>query len=113
MSMNLHLVAEREVTVVKTGKQRKQEIYFDLWQTPTVVTNEIMGKSDVKQAYIDWVTSMSETEKIPVYADDDLFGDHDPIGFEEVNTGVDHVTELNAWIKECENEGYEIEFYSM
>lgn len=111
MSMNLHVAAVREVTVNKTGKKSTQRLNFGLWQTPTDITYEILESTNVKQAYIDWVKSNSSVEKYPIYAADDVLCDGDPVGYEDVNAGEDHVNELNEWIKSCEDEGYEIEFF--
>lgn len=111
MSMNLYVEATREVTVTKTGKSSVQKISFGLWQTPTEVTYAILESPDVKQAYINWVKSNSSVDKYPIYADDDLFRDREPIGYEDVNAGEDHIRELEEWAKTCEDEGYEIEFF--
>lgn len=111
MSMNLHVDAVRSVTVTKTGKASVQKISFGLWQTPTDVTYAILASPDDKQAYINWVRSYSSVEKYPIYADDDALGEGEPIGYEEVNACEDHIRELEEWWKNCEDEGYEIEFF--
>ena len=111
MSMNLHVEATRKVIVAKTGKESAQRVSLCLWQTPTDVTYAILDAKDVKQAYIDWVKSVSKPQKYPVYADDDVLCDRDPIGYEDVDHGAVHIRELNDWFKMCEDEGYEVEFF--
>ena len=110
MSTNIHISAEREVQVIKTGKISKQKIYFSEWQTPTDVTYKIMAAEDKVQAYKDWVLSISEDVEQPVYADDDIFQEDEPIGTETYNSGKEHVVELDAWLKDALEEGYDIEF---
>jgi hypothetical protein len=111
MSMNLHVNGTRQVTVTKTGKSSTQTTKFGLWQTPTDVTYAILEAPNVKQAYIDWVKSVSKPQKYPVYAEEDVLGDGDPIGYEEVDHGAEHIKELNEWLSMCEDEGYEVEFF--
>jgi hypothetical protein len=108
MSMNLNVKAERAVTVNKTGKRSMQHTSFQLWQTPTNETHNMLASSDVRQAYIDWVKSKNLVEKIPVFADDDALCEGDPIGYEEVNWALEHVAEFEAWIKDCEEEGCQL-----
>lgn len=110
MSTNIHISAEREVQVIKTGKISKQSIKFSEWQTPTDVTYQIMAAEDKVQAYKDWVLSISEDVEEPVYADDDIFQEDEPIGTKTYNSGKEHVVELDAWLKEALEEGYDIEF---
>ena len=52
MSMNIHILASRNVIVEKTGEKSVQEEYFDEWQTPTKVSYEI-EKSDDKLFFVD------------------------------------------------------------
>ena len=112
MSTNIHISAEREVQVIKTGKVSKQTIYFGEGQTPTDVTYQIMAAEDKVQAYKDWVLSISEDVEEPVYAEDDIFQEDEPIGTETYNSGKEHVAKLDAWLKEALEEGYDIEFYA-
>lgn len=115
MSMNLYVEAERPATVIVKGveKQIKDRISFDLWQTPTTTTYEILAMEDKLQGYIDFVLYNSEDRDWPIYADDDIFGQRDPIGYKTINSGKEHIQELNEWIKYCENEDYVIEWYYM
>ena len=108
MSMNIHIEADREIEIVKTGKRETQTIFFDEWQTPTEVSKHIMAQPDRIQAYIDWVMAKQVTETVPVYAESDLFGEGEPIGFEEFNYGAEHVELLKEWIRQAEEEGYEV-----
>lgn len=107
MSTNIHFSATRDVVVVKTGKKSKQETSFNVWQTPTRVTLEIM-KGDPIQGYKDWVLSeWSEDEELEVFADDDVFCET-PIGTKIYNAGKEHVEAFEEWLAMCEEEGYEV-----
>ncbi len=96
--MNLQVSGERTVTVNKTGKKSKQTTHFSLWQTPTEVT---------------WVKERSEDETEEVFAEDDIWCEREPIGTRTFNTGLEHIAELEQWLKECEDEGYELEWYEI
>lgn len=110
MSMNIQFFGVREVQVVKTGKISKQEIRFDQLQTPTRVTYEIMESADKVQTYKDWVLrECSVDEEFPLYAEDDVFGEKDPIGVEIYNAGKEHISKFDAWVKMCEEEGFEVQ----
>ena len=112
MSINLHIVAQREIEVVKTGARQTQYAdYRFTWQTPTEVTGRIMQATDRKQAYIDWVTSISKDEFVNTYADEDVFCDN-PIGTEVYNSGKEHIDDFTAWCNYMETNGYEIKFES-
>jgi hypothetical protein len=112
MSMNLHLSASREITVNQTGKIEQQHVSFSLWQTPTLVTRAILGKTDQLAAYATWVMSISSDEIEKIYALDD-WDETNPLGTRIVNHGADHITDLTAWIDSVKLAGYEIEFSEM
>ena len=112
MSTNLHIFAHREIEVVKTGVRQTQYVdYKSTWQIPTEVTGCIMQATDRKQAYIDWVTSISKDEFINIYADEDTFRDN-PIGTEVYNYGKYHIKDFTRWCNYMEEGGYEIKFES-
>jgi hypothetical protein len=113
MSMNLHVDATRAVTVHKTGEQSVQVVKFDLWQTPTKVTNAILDKEDKLAAYIDWAEEQRQVVSIPVYASDDIFCEGPIVGYEEHDTVDEHINELTDWCKEMTDGGYTIEFYEL
>ena len=109
MSTNIHFVAAREVRVVKTGKTNTQEIQFDELQTPTSVTWEIMRSANPVQTYKDWVLrECSRDEEFPVFAEDDVFGERDPVGVEIYNAGREHIEKFDAWLKMCAEEGFDV-----
>lgn len=115
MSMNLHVEATRptKVTIKGIEKESKETINFDLWQTPTSVTYDILDQENKLQAYIDWVKSISEDRQWPIYAEDDIFGERDPIGYETVNDGDIQIEYLREWIKLCEEGDFTVEWYYM
>mgnify|MGYP000093169274 CR=1 FL=1 len=109
MSINIHFEAVREVTVNRTGKIESQTEYFNAWQTPTTVSYEIVKSADYIKAYKDWVLSIAKDEQVNVYADDDIFGDGDPISVEIVNEGCDHIAELDQWMDSVKDRGFNVE----
>ena len=113
MSMNLHVSAVRTVTVNKTGKESKQTCHFHLWQTPTFDTRAMLASGDPRKAYIEWMTAQFRDDEELIYADDDWLAERDPIGTCIVNDGKEHVAEFIKWLAECEEEGYDIEFYEL
>lgn len=109
MSTNIHFVATREVKVVKTNRVTTQEIKFNELQTPTRVTWEIKDSADPIQAYRDWVLrECSRDEEFPIYAENDVFGEDEPIGVEIYNAGKEHIEKFDEWLKMCAEEGYEV-----
>lgn len=109
MSTNIHIRATREVVVVKTGRTDAQEISFPVWQTPTAVTMMIKASADPLEAYKNWILKeCSQDEEFPVYADDDIFGEGEPVGKEIYNAGKEHVEQFEQWLEMCREEGYTV-----
>jgi hypothetical protein len=111
MSMNVYIAAEREVTFRKRNGETgtdTQTVKFDAWQTPTKVTYEIVGSADPAQAYIDWIESRSRDEQVPVYDEEDIFGEGEPVRYEVYNAGKEHVTQFREWIEAVEENGYTV-----
>ncbi|NCD00347.1 MAG: hypothetical protein EOL95_11705 [Bacteroidia bacterium] len=108
MSMNLYVCARAKAIIANNNKETTITNSFDLWQTPTKVTYACLESEDVAAAYISWVRSVSEDEKEPIYAPDDYLCENDPIGYETINCGENHIKELLHWIKE--QDGFEIEW---
>lgn len=116
MSININIFAERKITFKKKNGKRSSEmqsVSFDCWQTPTDVTNLIMASDNPLNAYIDFVRSRSNPEKLPVYAEDDIFGENDPIGYTDYDPAEEHINMLQKWIEEKEENGYTIKLYSI
>jgi hypothetical protein len=103
----------REVTVNKTGKLDFQRTEFDLYQTPSTVTREILASDNHVQAYRDWVNSFREEIQEPIYKKDDFFEEGEIVGYKTVCHEDDHLKDLDAFIKDCEEEGYELKFYPL
>jgi hypothetical protein len=111
MSMNVFIKAERTVTFKKkNGRQGRdtQTTRFPALQTPTDVSYKIVASSNPVQAYIDWVKTTSRVEQLPVYAEDDIFGENDPIGFEEYDAAQEHIVKLAKWVQQIEEDGYTV-----
>ena len=113
MSMNLHVSGTRDITVNKTGTQELQHISFDLYQTPTNITRELLSSTDIAQAYRDWVNSTRHEYQEPVYDKDDFFGEGEIIGYKTICYEDDHLKDFDEFIKQCEEDGYELEFYEL
>lgn len=109
MSMNIYIGARRQIQVLKTGKLETQYIRFQEWQTPTRTTYEILEAEDKLVAYKAWACSVDKDETVLIYGADDIFCEGDPIGEKTINYGKEHVAELEAWVADCEEQGYEIE----
>lgn len=113
MSMNILITATREVTFKKKKGEQGSGLHtttFDAFQTPTEVTYEIVSSDNPVQAYIDWVLrECSCDEKLPIYADDDIFGEGEHIGFEIYNAGMEHVQSFRKWVEQVEEEGFVVE----
>ena len=113
MSMNIYIVAEREVTAKATRSKFVQDIQrvkFDALQTSTIDTYNILRSENPVEAYVDYVKSCSRIEKLPVYAPDDPFGEREPIGFEEYDWAIGHAEEFKKWVAEMKWQGYTIKF---
>lgn len=95
MSTNLHLYAEYRV-----GKhQKKMREAFNMWQTPSFVTEYLIKQEDKLSAYAEWVKSVSKPITFNVYAEDDFLSEGDPIGTETVDPGDEHLGYLRRWIE--------------
>lgn len=113
MSMNLHVDGTREVVAVKSMQKSTQRISFSLYQTPTSVTRALLEAEDIAQAYRDWVLQDRCEETVEVYEPGDIFQEREPIGFKTVCHEDDHIKDFDKFIKECEDGGYDIEFYEL
>ena len=109
--MNIDIIAEKEIMtdgdnlVIDVQSDR-----FNAIQTPTLVTYEIVRSENPVEAYIEYVKSRSNVEKIPVYAPDDIFGEKEPVGFKDYDWSIGHVEGFKAWIAEMKLQGYTIKF---
>lgn len=113
MSMNLHVTGFRTVIVEKTGKKDIQYARFNLNQTPTNVTRAILASGNRVQGYKDWVIANRYEYEEPVYAEDDIWGEGEPIGVKLVCDADEHLKDFDEFIKECEEDGYELHFYEL
>ena len=108
MSTNIYIRAIREVTFVRpNGKKgvdysRKE---FTTFQTPTKVTLEILSKANQEEeldCYIKWAQQSS--------ANNSASGSDKAANIKEANR---HVKELREFVRASEEDGYNIEVYSM
>ena len=117
MSMNIYITANRKITFKKKNGKRSgevQTIAFNAWQTPTAVTRAILASANPAAAYIEWVkTERSFDEEWPVFAEDDIWCDGDPIRVEIVNDGKEHIEQFIEWCDHMEEKGFTIKFEEM
>lgn len=106
MSMNIDFEASRVIQIVKTGHTEVQKVEFGrVWQTPTDVTYMIAGAADPVQAYKDWVMAQEgSVEVVPIFADDDPFGEEEPIGHETIDYRLEQIEIFDEWLAKM-NEG--------
>lgn len=121
MSMNLYVRGVRKATVVVKGKKKTIEdtTSFGLWQTPTVLTCEVLAlpTNELRvEAYIKWADSVSTPYEDNVYDYngqlDENF-DYPVIGRVMVYPAREHASDLRAWLRMCDDEDYTVEFYEL
>jgi len=113
MSMNIFIVAEREIFFKKADGSLGSDVQrtkFDAWQTRTEETNSILAAANPAEAYIAWVEAHKDPKTVPVFADEDIFGDGEPVGFETVCEATEHIKCLRDWMSAVEAKGYIVEF---
>ena len=121
MSMNLYVKGTRKATVVVKGKKKTIEdrTKFDLWQTPTKLTYEVLALPTLEQkveAYIKWADSVSTPYEDNVYDYDGELNDdfeYPVIGRKMVYPAQDHARELRDWLRMCDDEDYTVNFYTL
>lgn len=102
MSMNIFFEASRVIQVVKTGVTEVQKVQYQVWQTPTEITFQILRAEDPIQTYKDWVMTQSEDIEEPVFAEDDLWEEGEPVGSIMRNDAKEHIAELDQWLAAME-----------
>ena len=117
MSMNIRISAERDISYSRRVGDTvftcldTQSVRFEVYQTPTSVSYEIVNSADPAEAYAAWVLKeRSRDEEVPVYGEDDVFGDEDPVGYRTYNAGEDHVRDFRTWRADMELQGYTVKF---
>ena len=109
MSLNFHILGNREIIVKKTGKTEIQTKYIDIPETPTRVTEELLKSSDPVESFLAFIESKNIVETISLFDPDDFFCEN-PIGKKEINFSKETVEEIREKIRELEESGYEITF---
>ncbi len=81
MSFNLHVkVSSRQI-----------EDEFPLWQTPTVLTNEVLNcktNEEKVKKYASWANKTTDSQSVK-----------------------EHISSFRKWIKNCDEKGYQVEFF--
>ena len=86
MSINLHIEAERPVADDK-GNILTQNIEFDVWQTPTNITRDILNSENPIQAYKDWILSFNPSSL----------------------HHLAHIKQLDFWLEQKKQDGYTLD----
>jgi len=110
MSMNIEIKVVAKAIIIKTGEEFENVVDFNVIQTPTDVTYKIMESENKMEEYENYVTSVSKDEEVPVFAEDDVFQEEEPVGYKTVNEGEEHLVELHNEVKYYTNKGYDIIF---
>lgn len=108
MSTNIHFYGVRDVQVIKTGRIEQQTHQISVWQTPTVDTRKIMAANDPVKAYARWAADCTGDQQEPIYAEDDIFSEGEPVGHETVNPGRMHAADFLKIVRMLRRDGYEI-----
>lgn len=115
MSMNIMISATRKISFTKKNGQQCTDtqtiVMIGTVQTPTKETYKIINSADQAQAYIDYVTEFcSEDIQVPIYGEDDDFGEFEPVRFDTYNYGKEHIAQFKEWMSNAIEDGYTIEF---
>lgn len=119
MSMNIYIEASRNATVVVKGKKKKikDSIDFSCFQTPAAITKEILRTGNVNlkvDAYIKWVDSLNiKDDHVKVFSEYDLLENGEPIRVDIQNDGKHHINELRKFLQMCDDEDYDVRFYTL
>ncbi len=121
MSMNLYVEATRKAWVKVKGKKKPiaDRTTFDFWQTPTKLTYEILSLPNDQmraEAYIRWADEVSRPYEENVYDYDGVLNEdfeYPVIGTRVVKDSDRHIAEFREWLQMCDNEDYNLHFYTI
>jgi len=113
MSMNIHFQGTREILVLATGLKEKQVLGIPVWQTPTDITYNIVESDNPVKAYAKWAAGQTGEETEPVYAEDDIWNEGEPIGTRTYNLGRLHAAEFLRTVRMMVRQGYIIQAFAM
>jgi hypothetical protein len=106
------IIAEREIIVKKTGKEEIQYVeLFDCLPEPNAVEiEEILKSADPVKAYINLLFKDAEGKdcEVPVYAEDDIWEEREPVGTKIINTQKEYAEEVEKKVEEYLEEGWDV-----
>ena len=114
MSMNVYIIAVRKAFAFnKKGEKIEFEDSrkFNAWQTPTKITKQIVFSGDIETQiaeYKKYIFSLRQVKTQPIYAEDDFFGEREPIRYEEYCIADEHLQDFEEWISDMDNQGFTI-----
>lgn len=109
MSMNILFEAARVIQVIKTGQIETQKTQYEVWQTPTKITHQILQSKDPIQSYKDWVMTQSEDIEEPIFDENDLWEEGEPVGSWIRNDAKTHIAEFDQWLTIMDQGGWIVE----
>tara|TARA_B100000700_G_scaffold252166_1_gene283513 strand:- start:1613 stop:1957 length:345 start_codon:yes stop_codon:yes gene_type:complete len=112
MSFNIQIRGKRNATVTVNGKtiEEVQTVNFNQWQTPTKVTEEILGSENPLQAYIDWVKKSWKDEVQYLDEEDKIWLDTDK-DYIVTNNAKEHLEELEKFLNEVKEGQYKLDIF--
>lgn len=116
MSMNIHISGVGEA-IYPNGKKYPVVEIFNVLQTPTTITNDILKSEDKLAKYKEWVMltyGNDEQEEILDYDDwDSETSYYRVIGHKIINYGRDHCEKLDKFVEDIIEKGLILEIYSL
>ena len=114
MSINIVISAIRKIFYKnKQGKRQQENQFtkFDVWQTPTKVTMEIMKSPNRLEAYKNYIMTMDKPEEVASYVYDEQT-DTATYVTTIISEARDHISRLEDWVAVMEEDGYIIKVES-
>lgn len=114
MSMNVYITAVRKAfSFNKKGEKIEFEDHrkFNAWQTRTKVTMQIIEMGEIElqiKEYKKYIYSLREVKTQPIYAEDDIFGEREPIRYEEYCIADEHLQDFEEWVSDMDEQGFTI-----
>jgi len=112
MSKKLSISAVRQVTTQnKNGHSVRNQIVrkFRAVQVPADILAQLVLSSTAHLDYIDYVSSLSQPQHIPVYGAGSKFGSA-PVRYKEFDWTHSHIENFKEWMVDMNDDGFSIKF---
>lgn len=107
MSRNIHIFANG-VVISPNGNNMQFSKSFNCWQTPSKITDKILGSDDAILSYIKWAEECYESHQEEVEEWSEEKKDYVIIGSKTVYPAKEHIEELNIFIQGWKDLGFGI-----